>query len=267
MEKASKAQLKKARELMRDRQARDAGGLFVAEGLKIVRDMISKGHVPDPMIVSRDFAEKEENKIFLRDAHGRSFPVFETANADFEKISSLRHSQGIMAVIKKPERSGDIPVGEKGAILVLCDGIQDPGNLGAMIRISVAFGAGSMLLAGETVDIYNPKVIRASSGMMLDIPVYVCDAAELDRLRKQGYRLLVSQPPEQESEDITDMTEFPPPVIIAFGSEGKGVSEEISNKADRFFHVPIRKGVESLNVTAAAAISLYVFTKSYVAGA
>ncbi len=246
---------------MRDRKVRDASGLFVAEGLKIVTDMVRKGHAPDSMIISRDFAGKEENKDFFRDMQDRPFPVFEAGDADFEKVSSLQHSQGIMAVMKQSERSEGVPVGKEDALLVLCDGIQDPGNLGAMIRTSVAFGVDSMLFMGETADIYNPKVIRASSGMILDIPVYKCDIAELDRLKKKGYHLLVSSPREQGSKDIADVTGIPPPFIIAFGSEGKGVSGGVSDRADGSFHVPICEAAESLNVAAAAAISLYVFAR------
>ncbi len=261
MEKASKAQLRKVRELLRDRRARDESGLFVAEGAKIVRDMVGKGHVPESVIVSRDFADGSDNEAFLREAESGAISVFVAGNAEFDRISSLQHSQGILAVVKKP-RYPELPAASgKDALLVLCDGVQDPGNLGAMIRTSVAFGIDAMLLTGEAVDVYNPKVVRASSGMILDIPIYACDPAELDRLREGGHRLLVSRPREEESEDIDKIREFPGPVILAFGSEGKGVSGEVEAKADGSFHIPIREKAESLNVTAAAAISLYLFAR------
>jgi len=259
MEKASKAQLKSVRELMKDKEARSEKGLFVAEGWKIVRDMVSKGHAMEYVIVSRDFADDAKNKEFLREI---SSPVFVARGADLEKVSSLRNSQGILAAVRKADLPGDLPAGKGNTLLILCDGIQDPGNLGTMIRVAAAFEVDSVLLTGETVDVYNPKVVRASIGTILDIPIYRCDATGVDRLKKEGYRLLAGRSQEKESKDITETKNVPGPVILAFGSEGKGVSEEISSRADGFFYIPIRDDVESLNVSAATAISLYVFRRT-----
>ena len=262
MEKASETRLKRVRELMRDKQARDTTGLFPAEGLKIVRDMTAKGHALDFVIVSSGFLRDIGNKSFLHDLGKRGIPLFETGNKNFERMSSLQHSQGILAVAKKPHVPELAGARDKGALLVLCDGIQDPGNLGAIVRTSIAFGANSILLTGENVDVYNPKVVRASSGMILDIPLYRCNTAALDYLRNEGYRLLVSRPRQRNSKDVTELKGYSGPLsILAFGSEGKGVSREISAKADVFFHIPVHAGVESLNVTAAAAISLYLFAR------
>jgi TrmH family RNA methyltransferase len=211
------------------------------------------------VIVSRNFADDAKNREFLQEI---SSPVFVAAGADLEKVSSLQNSQGILAVVRKADPPGDLPAGEGDTLLILCDGIQDPGNLGTMIRIAVAFEADSVLLTGETADIYNPKVVRASIGTILDIPIYTCDAKELDRLKKEGYRLLAGRSQEKESKDITETKNVPGPVILAFGSEGKGVSPGISSRADGFFYIPICDGVESLNVAAAAAISMYVFRRT-----
>ncbi|MFH1552018.1 MAG: RNA methyltransferase [Candidatus Omnitrophota bacterium] len=262
MQKASKVQLKKARELLREKRSRDENGLFVAEGLKIVSDIVAKAHPLDSVIVSRGFVKADENGSFLADLEKNSIPVFETGDTDFERISSLQHSQGVLAIIKKPSFSKKTPTADEAALLVLCDGVQDPGNLGTIIRTSVAFGVDAILLAGEAADIYNPKVVRASSGMMIDIPVYRCDAPELDRLKKEGYSFFVSQIRGEKGKDITGIKGLSGPSILAFGSEGKGVSGEIMERADEFFYIPIGGKAESLNVTAAAAIALYVFART-----
>ena len=259
MEKATKAQLKKIRALLKEKEAREDAGQFVAEGIKIVNDMAGKGHVIDFVVISSDFAH-DDNKKVIEELEGRLVPIYTAARSDFEKLSSLKNSQGILAALKKPEFPAlDFSIGEE-ALLVLCDGVQDPGNLGAIVRTSVAFGVDAFLIAGETVDAYNPKVVRASSGMVLDVPIYDgYDAAKLKNLKEAGYRILASSTKADGSNDILKIKRTKDPVIIVFGSEGRGVSRDITEIADEVFHIPIYAGVDSLNVTAAAAITIYVF--------
>ncbi|MFH1305900.1 MAG: RNA methyltransferase [Candidatus Omnitrophota bacterium] len=262
MTKATKERLKRIRDLMRDGRMRDAEGLFVIEGSKIVRDVISSGHAVDLVVLSSDFAARKENGEFLREISGRKIPVFTASDAEFEKLSSLRQHQGILATVAKPERFSRPPERGKKTISVLCDGIQDPGNLGAMIRTAAAFGARVVMLSGETADVFSPKVVRASSGTVLDVPVRTCDTEELKELiKKEGYRLLISCPPGRNSRDIREFKNATGHLVLVFGSEGKGVSSEISRMADVFFHIPLSENVESLNVNAAAAIALYMFSR------
>ncbi|MGB2650782.1 MAG: RNA methyltransferase [Candidatus Omnitrophota bacterium] len=261
MGKFTKTQIRELRELVREKKARDEKDLFVAEGIKIVEDMLMKEHVPVSVVIASDFANKPEGKSLLEKLQEAAVPVSDTSSADIEKLSSLKNSQGILAVMKKSSVEERVQPSEQ-SILVLCDGIQDPGNLGAIIRTSIAFGVDGILLSGDTVDIYNPKVVRASSGTVLDIPVRVSDMAEINSLQKEGYRLLVSMVGDAGSSDVIGACKYEGPLIIAFGSEGQGVSRELSESADGFFHIPIREDIESLNVTAAAAITLFVLSRS-----
>jgi len=261
MKKTTKVQLKHIRELLKSSQARDAGGLFVAEGLKIVRDIAAKGHEINAVFVSRVFAEDPDNRSILLHFEKRPVPVYCMGVSEFEKVSSLRHPGGILALVEKNVPSRHVPLDADHAFIVLCDGIQDPGNLGAIVRSSVAFGVDHLILTGETVDVYNPRVVRSSSGMVLDIPVTACSYRELDQLKKKGYRIFASQAMGGKDTDIGKLKQLPPLCIVAFGSEGQGISEEVCNRADGFFHIPVSGRVESLNVTAAAAVSLYEFNK------
>ena len=118
-------------------------------------------------------------------------------------------------------------------------------------------GAGVVILTGDCADIFNTKVVRASSGAVMDIPIIECDPAGVDRLREQGCRLLASQVTGERGEDIAAIKDVPQRCILAFGSEGRGISKEILEKADRFFFIPTSGKVESLNVTSAVAITLY----------
>jgi TrmH family RNA methyltransferase len=267
MKKAGNMQLKNIRRLLKEKKVRDFENIFVAEGEKIVRDIFIKGHMMDSVFVSKSFAADEENKKFILNLEKRRISVFEARDDVFDKTSSLQNSQGVLAVIKKPESPKcELPVHED-VFSVLCDGIQDPGNLGSIIRTSAAIGADSVLLAGDCVDTFNPKVVRASSGTVLDIPLVKCGPEEIDRLKEQGCRLLVSQVAGEEGAgDISEIRQVPRRCILAFGSEGRGVSKEIADRADQFFYIPTSEKVESLNVTTAVAIALYAVRCALNAG-
>lgn len=261
MKKATKAQISKIKELLRDKKRRDEEDSFVAEGCKITLDILTRARKIEFILVSSGFLEKcDESRRILDLAERSGTPVLAADNDTFDKISSLRTSQGVLAVTKKPIHPGISTVRARNAFGVLCDGVQDPGNLGSIIRAAAAFGADMVILTGDTADVYNPKVVRASSGAVTDIPVYRCDMKTLDRLKKDGFTLLAASPLKEKGEDIRTIKKAPYPLLVAFGSEGKGISPEIETRADGFFHIPIRNNVESLNVTAAASVSLYAFS-------
>ncbi|MFA6636713.1 MAG: RNA methyltransferase [Candidatus Omnitrophota bacterium] len=256
MEKAKKPQLKKIRELLKERSARDKEGVFVAEGAKIVLDALNKrrdvvsvfvsGRVVGAPMVREIISLCMENKVRL----------WRTAAAEFEKLSSLSNSQGILAVIKMPEKNSSL----KGKLIVLCDGIQDPGNLGTIIRTSAAFGISTVFVFGAAADIYNPKVVRSSSGTVMDVNPLSVKEEGLDELKTRGF-YLVSGTSERSGAKEMFAVELPEsPVILAFGSEGRGLSEAVTKRSDDVFYIPMAPAAESLNVTAAAAIAIHYFS-------
>jgi TrmH family RNA methyltransferase len=261
MKKASNMQLKNIRILLKEKKVRDFEGLFVAEGKKIVKDAVLKGHSVDSVFVSCAFVGDAENEEFIRGLEKKGIPVFLAADSKFDKMSSLQHSQGMLAAIKKPDTSKDVFFGSEGGLIVLCDGIQDPGNLGTIVRTSAAMGVASVALVGDCADIFNPKVVRASSGAVLDVPVLEFDLSEVDRLKKEGYRLFVSRLSGEKSADISGIKDIPAKCIVAFGSEGRGISPGVLERADRLFFITTSEKVESLNVTSAVAITLYAIRR------
>jgi TrmH family RNA methyltransferase len=260
IEKASKNRLKQVQLLLREKKERDSSGLFVAEGFKIVKDMSARGHVPEYILVCKDFADNSEKNGFVAWCSKERIPIGEVEKKEFEKISALQSSQGILAVMAKRKYASldFLETGRK--LIILCDGVQDPGNMGSIFRTAVAFGADAIMFSADTVDMYNPKVVRSSSGTILDIPVIEYRDAVLERLKAKGYKLLVSMvETEAGTKEIRKMKEIPTRTIAAFGSEGRGMSDELLSSADGYFHVGISKKVESLNVTVAVAVSLFVF--------
>lgn len=256
MKKVTKAQLKNIRELMFKKEARDKRKVFIAEGRKIVKDIFNKGYGMEFVLVRESFCKERENERLISAFFKKHIAVFEAEDSIFEKLSGMKHSQGILASVRQQAFNENGFIEDKSNLLILCDGVQDPGNLGSIIRTSAAFGASGILMTGESADIYNPKVVRASSGTILDIPIRETNITDLERLKKIGYTLIVSKVTGDKNEGIS-LLKKGKPAILAFGSEGRGVSDEIRNIADSFFYIPIRKEIESLNVSIAVGIALY----------
>ena len=261
IEKSSKKQLERVRRLLRDKSFRDAKGLFVVEGLKIVNDISLTACVFDFVLLSRTFAGKVSNENLLLKLKKTEVRVYSAEDDAFRKISSLRTPQGILAVVKKNENKLTVSC-KKDVLVLVCDGIQDPGNLGTIIRSAAAFGVDSVLLTGESADIYNPKVIRSSSGAIFDVPIHYCGADFLDAFRRNGYKIIVSTLGTENTTELSEIKKNAGSFVLVFGNEGRGVSPEIKSKADMFFHIPIKRRVESLNVTAAVAVTLYEFKRA-----
>ncbi|MBL7073138.1 MAG: RNA methyltransferase [Candidatus Omnitrophica bacterium] len=256
IEKSSKKQLERVRRLLRDKSLRDAEGAFVVEGLKIVKDVDRKALALDLVLFSQGSLREESNKDLLLNFKKKGVCVRSVYDNIFKKISTLRTPQGVLAVVKKNRNKLTVS-SKKDALTLVCDGIQNPGNLGTIIRSASAFGVNSIVLIGETADIYNPKVVRASSGAVLDIPIFYRDVGIFDAFKRKGYKTIVTSSCAKHLTKSGRMDSGP--FLIIVGNEGNGVSEEVKRKADVFFHIPIGKKVESLNVTAAAAVVLYEF--------
>ncbi len=260
MNRATKAYLREVQLLAVEKKERDKKGLFVAEGLKIVRDIAGRGYKPESVLICGDVANVPKKREFLSWLEEARIPLYETGKKEFDRISALQHSQGILAVMTKKKRITESSLGSGRRLIVFCDGIQDPGNLGTIFRTGVAFGADAIIFNGDAVDMYNPKVVRASSGAVVDIPAFEYSAELLLKLKDMGYKLFVSTMDESGAKEIRNIKESPEKAILVFGSEGRGISDAILSQADEYFHIGIKKNMESLNVTTAVAISLFVFS-------
>ncbi len=258
MDKAKKNQLKMIREVLKERSFRERENIFAAEGSKIVTDaLLRKKDVKSVFISGRVLGAPGARQI-IEICDSMRIDVFRVAAEEFEKLSSLNNSQGVLALISKPSWDTSLV----GKFNVLCDGVQDPGNIGAIIRTSAAFGVSSVLLFGTTADPYNPKVVRASSGTLLELPVINVTPEKVEDLRSRGYRIFSAASGRSGVSDIASIGTIGENIILAFGNEGKGLSPYITERSDRLFHIPISPAAESLNVTAAAAIALYCFSSA-----
>ena len=244
----TRTEIKAWRSLHRGKGRRKTG-CFLAEGRRLVAEMLEwPGHTV--ALLHADAAGSEpELKVLLARALTRGVRTEAVPEAIIRTLADAATPQPILAIGELPAYSWD-HVGA-GAI-VLLDGVQDPGNVGTLVRTGFALGAAAVVGVGETADPWGPKALRASAGASFRGPVFRTDTPHaVERLAERGIPIWVATagaPP----------LERPPsgPVALALGSEAHGVSPTLRAAADRVISVPLVRGVESLNVASAGAILL-----------
>ena len=214
--------------------------LFVAEGLRLCEE------VPPALIefgfYTREFLSDERARNLI----GRLKNLEEISSATMEKISDTKTPQGILLVVRQKFSALEEVLAKK--IIAVLDGVQDPGNVGTILRTAAAFDCGIILLDGSA-EIFNPKVVRSSMGAIFYLPIIKMSHAEFLNLR--GAEILAAA--LDSSAEIYYRHDFDQKVAIVFGSEANGVSKKILDVAKKIF-IPMNGHAESLNVATSAAI-------------
>ena len=240
--------IKLIRELSK-RKYREEYGLFLAEGKRLIADLADAGLIPYLLLYAEDF----EDKAFLERYAGFADQVFAVAPKLFHQLSETKNEQGVIAAFPQlcPELNG-FEMGERGLLLIL-DNVADPGNLGAIIRNSAAAGVAAILMEEGCVDLYNPKVVRATMGTVAKIPVFF--GLPRDEIVAYLLKSKVKTYLADLGDDVTyDALPVDGRVAVVFGNEGNGVSQSWRALGLPKVTIPMENGVESLNVAMAAGI-------------
>jgi TrmH family RNA methyltransferase len=239
------------------RKVRESEGLFLAEGVRVVEELLATGVGVRMAAVSPSLEETARGRD-LRRALADLDVVREVGPGALDALSETRTNQGVVAVAEIPRAGlGDLRAEDSTVVLVL-DGVQDPGNLGTLARTGAAFGCGALLCLPGTVDPWNAKAVRASAGALFRFPVVSAGVEEsLEWLAGGEIALLGADAAGEPVEDVP----VPPRLALAVGNEGAGLGEAVRRGCDRVVSVPMRGGTESLNVAVATGILLYVITR------
>ena len=238
------------RRLERTRERREQN-LFLAEGEKMTREAVSCG-LARMVLVSR--GKEERYAPLLSAAQAAGAECFSVSENIIAVLSSAKTPQGVLAAAEIPKQ----PAALTGKKVLALDGVQDPGNVGTMIRTADAAGMDAVLLGCGCADPFGAKAARASMGSLFRMPLFFASEEEpLPRIlgdkRALGYAVVSS-----ELGGVDFYTGCPsPPLILVIGSEGNGVSEEVSAAATHRLALPMRGGAESLNAAVAAGIMMY----------
>ena len=216
-------------------------GLFIVEGLKSIQEFINSEYVLDSVYHSENIISKLSNL-------SRKIKVHEISNVELSKISLLNTPQSILALVKMPE-NGDLNTKiANNTFLIALDTIQDPGNLGTIIRTADWFGLNTIICSMDTAEVYNPKVVQASMGSLSRMRVIYTDLTDyLSRTTLPIFGALLDG-------DSVHETNFGEEGIILLGNEGNGISVELQKYIRYPVTIPKHGNAESLNVAIAAAI-------------
>ena len=219
---------------------------------KKYRDLTNTFLVETKHLVSEAYNAKLLRTIILLDGTENPYPDIDTIYVSMDimkKISSLESFSNIVGIVNKKEEQ------EVGNKILILDDIQDPGNLGTIIRSSVAFDIDTIILSKNTVDLYNSKVLRSTQGMIFHKNIIVRDINKYIReLKEKEYRIYGTM--VNGGNDIKKVI-LPTRFAIVVGNEGKGVSEEILGLCDEYLYIKMNNKCESLNVSVATSILLY----------
>lgn len=237
---------------LHQKKNRSESGLFLIEGIKGVQEALSCGLEVKNIFINRsskiNSLEFPEEKIYFVD------------EKILKKISTTETPPDIVAVAYQVKFSlKDLFKGNNALIIVL-ENIKDAGNLGTIIRTAKAANVSGIILTGECIDIYNPKVVRSSAANLWKIPVvYFEKISDLrQELEKYGYfQFLATKVGNDEKQSLYYEFDYKQPTVIFFGSEAEGLSDKLANQADRFIKIPMNEEVESLNLSISAGIIIY----------
>jgi TrmH family RNA methyltransferase len=245
------------RELVRDRKRREGERAFVLEGEKPIRELHrTNASVLLTLVVTSEYLEQCEPD-YRRAIERGPTRVYQARASQFDSFSDVRTSQGILAIVQQPTWKESAVLARPTVFGLYGEQLQDPANVGGLIRSALAFGVDALWLSPDSVDVWNPKVVRGTAGAVLSLPIFSGAAAEA--LLKADCVLMAACPQERRSQDIRQITSRPPKMVIALGNESRGLSDRLLNLASLRFHIPIGPAVDSLNVATAAAIAIYHF--------
>ena len=219
---------------LNEKKYRDSTNTFLVEGEHLVLEAI-KNNLVKYVIVRDNYDFDYDNKIIVTDKV-------------LKYISNLNTPSGIMAVCNKKESRN------LGSRIIVLDNIQDPGNLGTIIRSSVAFNFDTIVVSNDSVDVYNSKVIRATQGMLFNVNIIITDIKEFLKGIKDDYKIIGTDVTNGKSvADFKKLGKF----AIIVGNEGQGISSDTKKMCSDFVYIPMSSNCESLNVGVAASIIMY----------
>lgn len=232
---------------LKEKKHRIKSNKYLIEGLRFVEEAIKSKVSIDSIIFTESFKEKNPD-LFLK--INDNIKLIQMNEALLKQLCSTENPQGIVGVINMQNKEL-----KSGELVVLVDKVQDPGNMGTIIRTAHAAGAAGIVMTKGTVDIYNDKTLRSTMGSIFYIPIVEDDSLDFVKsLKKEGYKLVVSS---LQGKNNFFEENLKGKVMIAVGNEGNGVSDEVYDIADIKVKIPMPGEAESLNVAVATSIMIY----------
>ncbi len=240
---------------LRKRRERDRSGQILVEGLREIECACDVGLRPSELFLTADAGRSDECAKILKVCADSQTDVLICTPPAFAKLAVRESAYGVIGIFPKPHLDISRLEVTSPSLVVVAERLEKPGNLGAILRTCDGAGVDAVIVSDPATDIYNPNVIRASLGTVFTQPVVMLDRANaVGWLRRNDFRIVAASP--AGSETYTD-TDYRANTAIVLGSEARGLSENWRADADALVRIPMHGGVDSLNVSATAAVLLY----------
>jgi TrmH family RNA methyltransferase len=256
-EKISSLQNPRIKQLvkLRDRRPRDEAGVFLVEGYREIRRALEKAVPLTELYFSPEWFLGENEPALIAQAQAAGAQVFELTKDTFAKVAYRERPDGLLAVAPQWRRSlDDLKLPAKPLLLVV-EAIEKPGNLGTILRGADAAGCDAVIVCDPVTDIFNPNVVRASTGVLFSVPLVVEESARVQGwLREKKIRSVATTP---AADTLYTAADLRGPLAVIMGSEQYGLSEFWLKNADLPVRIPMAGQADSLNVAMATIITLF----------
>lgn len=255
---ASNPKIKEALDI-KNRRSKYKDTAFIIEGPHLVEAALASGNKINTVFFTDSFRAKKDGQKMLREIVKKADEIFEVTEQIMHKLADTETPQGIIAAASYDIKNLEEIRFKSVPLIVAVGGVQEPGNLGTIIRTSDAAGADAVVILKGTCDVFMQKTIRATAGSVFNIPIIHTDTNKLSEWLKANKIQLIATALDSDK-SIFDAG-LKKPIAFVFGNEAHGVSNEIKKKADLILKIPIYGKAESLNVSASAAVCLYEAVK------
>lgn len=246
---------------MRRQEDHEGQGVFVAEGGKVVRRLITSHFSILSLLIQPEFLEEFSA---LLESRPEQVQIFVAEKSVLERLTGYPLYQGVLALAKIPFQPREIRAGAlnlNDGLVVALDGLASAENLGVVVRNAAAFGATALLVGENCVSPYLRRAVRNSMGAIFGIPVVLSTnlGQDLERLFALGVRRLAAHPHHHRR--LLSQAEWTGPTCLVLGSEGHGIRPEILERCDEWIAIPMARGVDSLNVASASAVFFHEWSR------
>lgn len=244
---------------LKDKKYREQEKKYIIEGIKLIEEAVEEKAKIDTIVVCEDCVKDGtiEQKLLYEIAKYNCIYVSEKV---FSAVTEVTNPQGILAVIKKENEEESIDYNQD--IILVLDGIQDPGNLGTILRTVDSVGLSQIIISRKTADAYNPKVVRSTMGAIFRVKIIVVEdiAKTLKEMKKHKFKIVATSLKTDKS--IYDVDYYKKVIVI--GNEANGVSEEVIEISDIKAKIPMLGKTESLNASVATSVILYEYVRQKI---
>ena len=240
---------------LRNRRPRDQQRIFLAEGYRAMSRALDKGIVPREIYFSPDWFQGENEMDLLKRAQSQGSKLFEISKIAFEKVAYRDRPEGIIGIISQWNYSIKDLALSNPPFLLIVESIEKPGNLGTILRSADAAGVDAVICCDSVTDLYNPNVVRSSTGVLFSMPTVMTTSDEaIEWLRENSIRSVAATP---HASQLYTETKLTGPMAIIMGSEQFGLCEKWLEACDEQTRIPMAGQADSLNVAMATLVTLF----------